>query len=285
MTYNINYVKLNNNDVVIHVQKWGNNYKIFNLLLLHCASAFGMLIDITAVDYNTSVNVVTTLVSQIYGTRIHIVFTPQRHSLHSISKLYAGAIPFERELFDMFGLHFRHHPDMRRVLSDYGFKGFPLLKCFPVTGLFDIRYSADSKRIVSSSSSLALGARSFVRAYSSSTGIQYLPYFKKSNISEMSELKEPLFFFNKWITFIYKRFFFDRIFNASLASTSLQLGFLRTFKGLDKGVLEILFTTGSVNTINIGSFFVTKSQTGLLYHYALMLLVGVFALGVIYFFF
>jgi len=99
----------------------------------------------------------------------------------------------------------------------------------------------------------------------------------------VSELKEPNFFVNKWITFIYKRLFFDRLVNAAFASTSLRLGFLRTFKGLDKGVLEILFTNSAVNTVSIGSFFATKPQTGLLYHYALMLLVGVFTLVVIYF--
>jgi len=165
MTFNINFVKLNHNDTVIHAQQWGNIYNIFNLLLLHSASSFGLLIDITAVDYNLTVNIVTTLVSHIFGSRVQVVYNylvKSRQNLRSLSKLYAGAIPFERELFDMFGIHFNHHPDMRRMLSDYGFKGFPLLKSFPVSGLYDIRYSSDSKRILSSSTSLAQGARFFV---------------------------------------------------------------------------------------------------------------------------
>jgi len=100
--------------------------------------------------------------------------------------------------------------------------------------------------------------------------LKLLPIIKKAKI------EEPLTgnLCHNLITFISKRGFIDKIFNEIFAAYALKIGGTFTFKGLDKGLLESLGPSGVVTTINKGSFLITTPQTGLLYHYALMLLVG-----------
>jgi len=100
--------------------------------------------------------------------------------------------------------------------------------------------------------------------------LNLLPIIKKTKIVE------PLFgsIYHNLIKFITKRGFFDKIFNEIFAANAFKIGGTYTFKGLDKGLLESLGPSGIVTTINKGSFLITTPQTGLIYHYALMLLVG-----------
>ena len=119
------------------------------------AFEFKVLSDMTAVDYPSResghrFDVVYQLLSVRYGVRC-MVKVPVRdgESLPTVTGRYASANWAERECFDMFGVIFEGHPDLRRLLTDYGFEGHPLRKDFPLTGFTEVRYDETSKRVVS----------------------------------------------------------------------------------------------------------------------------------------
>ncbi len=105
---------------------------------------FISFIDLTAVDYPTRVprfDVVTHLLSPKHNRRIRIkVATDEDVPVASLTALYPAADWYEREAYDLFGVFFSGHPDMRRILTDYGFEGHPLRKDFPMTGYVEVRY-------------------------------------------------------------------------------------------------------------------------------------------------
>ena len=114
---------------------------------------FKQLIDITAVDYpgnEKRFKIVYLLLSHENNIRI-IIYSEIEESTHvpSIAKIYPSANWMEREVFDMYGIHFKDHPDLRRILTDYGFEGHPLRKDFPLTGHTEVRYSEDKKKVIS----------------------------------------------------------------------------------------------------------------------------------------
>jgi NADH dehydrogenase (ubiquinone) Fe-S protein 3 len=119
----------------------------------HTNTQLTLLVDVTAVDYPSEAlrfEVVYHLLSVQHNTRIRIKtkvneITP----LESITPLFASANWFERETWDMFGICFLNHPDLRRILTDYGFEGHPLRKDFPLTGYVECRYDDSKKRVVS----------------------------------------------------------------------------------------------------------------------------------------
>ena len=114
--------------------------------------AFTILVDICGVDYPTRpmrFDVVYHLLSVTKNARIRLkVMTEENVPLPSVVLVYLAANWFEREAFDMYGILFSDHPDLRRLLTDYGFSGYPLRKDFPLTGFVEVRYDDEQKRVV-----------------------------------------------------------------------------------------------------------------------------------------
>jgi NADH-quinone oxidoreductase subunit C len=113
---------------------------------------FTTLVDITAVDTparEARFDVVYHLLSMYQNHRIRVkVAVRQDEMVPSLVGLYPAANWYEREVFDMFGILFSGHPDLRRILTDYGFRGYPLRKDFPTTGYVEVRYDEEVKRVV-----------------------------------------------------------------------------------------------------------------------------------------
>ena len=113
---------------------------------------FKQLVDITAVDYprrDKRFKIVYLLLSHENNSRIIIkINIDEKESVPSITKIFPSANWMEREIFDMYGISFKHHPDLRRILTDYGFEGYPLRKDFPLTGHTEVRYSESKKKVI-----------------------------------------------------------------------------------------------------------------------------------------
>ena len=136
------YVTINSEDLldVILLLKTNKNIK------------FRQLIDITAVDYPENqkrFKIVYLLLSHEFNQRIILsYFISENEKISSLTKIFPSANWMEREVFDMYGIKFNDHPDMRRILTDYGFEGHPLRKDFPLTGHNEVRYSEDEKKVI-----------------------------------------------------------------------------------------------------------------------------------------
>ncbi|MGA0282577.1 MAG: NADH-quinone oxidoreductase subunit C, partial [Paracoccaceae bacterium] len=126
---------------------------------------YDMLVDITAVDYPERAkrfDVVYHLLSMYQNQRVRLrVSIRDEDILSSIVEVHPSADWFEREVFDMFGILFSGHPDLRRILTDYGFRGHPLRKDFPTTGYTELRYDEVEKRVVYEPVSLVQEYRQF----------------------------------------------------------------------------------------------------------------------------
>ena len=113
---------------------------------------FKQLIDIAGVDYPENekrFELVYLLLSHENNTRIKILIKFQiNQMINSLTKIFPSANWMEREVFDMYGIKFKNHPDLRRILTDYGFKGHPLRKDFPLTGFNEVRYSEKDKKVI-----------------------------------------------------------------------------------------------------------------------------------------
>jgi len=113
---------------------------------------FRQLIDIAGVDYpddEKRFQLVYLFLSHEKNTRIKVFFKfKPDQNINSITKIFPSANWMEREVFDMYGVKFKNHPDLRRILTDYGFKGHPLRKDFPLTGFNEVRYSEKEKKVI-----------------------------------------------------------------------------------------------------------------------------------------
>ena len=113
---------------------------------------FKQLIDITAVDYpekERRFKLVYLLLSHEFNSRILIDFSINENEIvSSLTSVFPSSNWMEREVFDMYGVKFKDHPDLRRILTDYGFEGHPLRKDFPLTGHNEVRYSEDEKKVI-----------------------------------------------------------------------------------------------------------------------------------------
>lgn len=122
------------------------------LTYLRDVCAFRTLVDICGVDYparSKRFDVVYHLLSLTTNRRIRVkIRADEATAVPSVISVFAGAQWFEREAWDMYGIRFEGHPDLRRLLTDYGFEGHPLRKDFPVTGFKELRYDDDLKRVV-----------------------------------------------------------------------------------------------------------------------------------------
>ena len=112
---------------------------------------FRQLIDIVGVDYpdeEKRFQLVYLFLSHENNSRIKILLKfESNQTIISLTKIFPSANWMEREVFDMYGIKFKNHPDLRRILTDYGFKGHPLRKDFPLTGFNEVRYSEKEKRL------------------------------------------------------------------------------------------------------------------------------------------
>jgi NADH-quinone oxidoreductase subunit C len=126
---------------------------------------FVSLIDICGVDYPARTrrfDVVYHMLSPRQNARIRVkVETGEDMAIPSATEIYPGADWYEREAYDLFGILFTGHPDLRRLLTDYGFQGHPLRKDFPLTGFLEVRYDNEQQRVVYEPVSLAQEFRSF----------------------------------------------------------------------------------------------------------------------------
>ncbi len=126
---------------------------------------FKQLIDITAADYpgrEKRFKIIYLLLSHENNQRIVINFDiDDKVTIPSIVKIFPSANWMEREVFDMYGISFKDHPDLRRILTDYGFEGYPLRKDFPLTGHTEVRYSEDKKKVVNEPVKLEQDYRDF----------------------------------------------------------------------------------------------------------------------------
>jgi len=126
---------------------------------------FRQLIDITAVDYpqkEKRFKVVYLLLSHENNLRLIInTSIDEKETISSITKIFPSANWMEREVFDMYGISFKDHPDLRRILTDYGFDGHPLRKDFPLTGHTEVRYSEENKKVIYESVKLDQEYRDF----------------------------------------------------------------------------------------------------------------------------
>jgi NADH-quinone oxidoreductase subunit C len=126
---------------------------------------FRSIIDITAVDWPSRENrfdVVYHFLSPTKNARVRIkVEVDETTPVASIIEVFPGANWFEREVYDLYGVLFTGHPDMRRLLTDYGFEGHPLRKDFPLTGFVEVRYDDELKRVVYDRVRLAQEFRNF----------------------------------------------------------------------------------------------------------------------------
>ena len=126
---------------------------------------FKQLIDITAVDYPENqkrFKIVYLLLSHELNQRIILsYYIDENQQIPSLTKIFPSANWMEREIFDMYGIKFTDHPDLRRILTDYGFEGYPLRKDFPLTGHTEVRYSEDKKKVVYEPVKLEQNYRSF----------------------------------------------------------------------------------------------------------------------------
>ena len=114
--------------------------------------SFRQLVDIVAADYpgnDKRFRIVYLLLSHKNNVRIKVsIVLNSDEKIGSITKIYPSANWMEREIFDMYGIKFKNHPDLRRILTDYNFKGFPLRKDFPLTGFNEVRYSEKDKKVI-----------------------------------------------------------------------------------------------------------------------------------------
>ena len=126
---------------------------------------FRQLIDITVVDYPENIQrfkVVYLFLSHEFNQRIILSYLiGENEVISSLTEIYPAANWMEREVFDMYGVKFKDHPDLRRILTDYGFEGHPLRKDFPLTGHTEVRYSEEQKKVIKEPVKLEQNYRNF----------------------------------------------------------------------------------------------------------------------------
>ncbi len=145
---------------------------------------FRQLVDITAVDYpeqNQRFKLIYLLLSHEFNSRIILNYSINENEvIPSITEIFPSANWMEREVFDMYGIKFKDHPDLRRILTDYNFKGHPLRKDFPLTGHDEVRYNEESKKVIYEPVKLEQNYRNF--DYESPwEGTKYIKEISKKN--------------------------------------------------------------------------------------------------------
>ncbi len=151
LTTKIKDSKIKHNQLYITI----NSEDLLDVVLLlktNKNTKFRQLIDITAADYPENqqrFKMIYLLLSHEFNQRIILsYFINENEPIFSLTKIFPSANWMEREIFDMYGIKFTNHPDLRRILTDYGFQGHPLRKDFPLTGHNEVRYSENEKKVI-----------------------------------------------------------------------------------------------------------------------------------------
>ena len=151
LTTKINKTEIKHNQIYIDTDK-DHLFDICLFLKTNNDTKFRQLIDITVVDYperNQRFDVVYLFLSHEFNQRIILKYSiSENEVIPSLTSIFPSSNWMEREVFDMYGIDFKDHPDMRRILTDYGFEGHPLRKDFPITGHNEVRYSEESKKVI-----------------------------------------------------------------------------------------------------------------------------------------
>ncbi len=151
LTTKVKRTKINHNHIYISIEN-ENLLEVILFLKNNNQTKFKQLIDITAVDYPENerrFKIVYLLLSHEFNSRIIVdFFIKENEIVTSLTSIFPSSNWMEREMFDMYGIKFKDHPDLRRILTDYGFTGHPLRKDFPLTGHNEVRYSEDDKKVI-----------------------------------------------------------------------------------------------------------------------------------------
>ncbi len=147
----INSSKIKHNHLYLNIDA-NDLLDIMLFLKTNKNTMFRQLIDITAVDYPQNekrFKLVYLLLSHEFNQRILLDYNiNEKEIVNSITSIFPSANWMEREVFDMYGINFKNHPDLRRILTDYGFEGHPLRKDFPMTGHNEVRYDEETKKVI-----------------------------------------------------------------------------------------------------------------------------------------
>ena len=183
LTTKIKSTKVKHDNIYISIEN-ENLLEVIAFLKNDNETKFKQLIDITAVDYpekEKRFKLVYLLLSHEFNSRVLIdFFINENEIVTSLTSMFPSSNWMEREVFDMYGIKFKDHPDLRRILTDYGFVGHPLRKDFPLTGHNEVRYSEDEKKVIYEPVKLEQNYRNF--DYKSPwEGTEYIKIQNKKN--------------------------------------------------------------------------------------------------------
>ena len=183
LTTKINSTLIKHSQLYIDIDK-DDLFDVVLFIKTNKDTKFRQLIDITVVDYPEKpkrFKVVYLFLSHEFNQRIILNYLINENEvIPSLTSIFPSANWMEREVFDMYGVDFKDHPDLRRILTDYGFEGHPLRKDFPLTGHTEVRYSEEVKKVVSEPVKLEQNYRNF--DYESPwEGTKYINEIKENN--------------------------------------------------------------------------------------------------------
>ena len=164
LTTKINKTEIKHNHLYIDIDK-DDLIDVTLFIKTNHETKFRQLIDITVVDYpefNQRFEVIYLFLSHEFNQRIVLKYQiSENEVIPSLTPIFPSANWMEREVFDMYGVNFKDHPDLRRILTDYGFEGHPLRKDFPLTGHIESRYSEEQKKVINEPVKLEQNYRNF----------------------------------------------------------------------------------------------------------------------------
>ncbi len=151
LTTKINSSSINHDELKLKIDE-EDLHSVILFLKNDTRTKFRQLIDITAVDYperDARFKLIYFLLSHENNLRLNIEFEiKENYQVKSITSIFPSSNWMEREVFDMYGIHYKDHPDLRRILTDYNFSGHPLRKDFPLTGHNEVRYNEEDKKVI-----------------------------------------------------------------------------------------------------------------------------------------
>ena len=151
LAINIKSSSITNNELLVEIKE-EKLIEAVQFLKSNDNCKFRQLVDIAGVDYpdeEERFQLVYLFLSHEHNIRIKLLIKLKpNQNINSLTNIFPSANWMEREVFDMYGIKFKNHPDLRRILTDYGFKGHPLRKDFPLTGFNEVRYSEKDKKVI-----------------------------------------------------------------------------------------------------------------------------------------